>query len=122
MGISAAIRWDRVFAFRTLLKREKGETTMKHTTSAAAAALKEAPAASVHTTLGLIGGEILLSLETCGPVPARDLIDKLEWPSELVYMAVGALIRRRMIGAAFRGDEVVVHLFKRDEPRTPSVD
>lgn len=91
---------------------------MKNMTIAAAAALEEASDTSVDTTLGLISGEILLSLETCGPVPARELLEKLQWPAELVYMAVGSLIRRRMIGAAFHQDEVIVHLFKRDESRT----
>ena len=90
---------------------------MKDMTSAAAAAVEEAPGTSVDTTLGLISGEILLSLETCGPVPTRELVDKLEWPEELVFMAVGSLIRRRMIGAAFHQSGVVVHLFKRDESR-----
>jgi hypothetical protein len=95
----------------------KGATMMKDMTSAAAAALEEAPADSVNATLGLISGEILLSLETCGPVSTAELVEKLEWPAELVYMAVGALIRRRLIGAAFRQGEVVVHQFKRDESR-----
>lgn len=90
---------------------------MKSKTSPAIAAIEETPSESVNTTLGLIGGEILLSLETCGPVPMREIVSKLEWPSELVYMAVGALIRRRMVGAAFRNEEVVVHLFKRDDVR-----
>jgi hypothetical protein len=101
---------------------KKGGTNMNDTTSAAAAALEEAPGATVDTTLGLISGEILLSLETCGPVATKDLVEKLEWPPELVHMAVGALIRRRMIGAAFRQGEVVVHLFKRDESRDESAE
>jgi hypothetical protein len=90
---------------------------MKDTTSAAVAALDETSTDSVNTTLGLISGEILLSLETCGPVPTRELVEKLEWPAELVYMAIGGLIRRRLVGAAFHLGEVVVHQFKRDESR-----
>ena len=83
--------------------------------SAAVAAIEEVPAASVNTTLGLIGGEILLSLETCGPASAREIVEKLEWPEQLVHMAIGSLIRRRMVGAAFRQGEVVIHLWKRQE-------
>ena len=90
---------------------------MKDMTLTAAAALEEAAAPSVNTTLGLIGGEVMLSLETCGPVTMKELVAKLEWPDELVHMAVGALVRRRMIGATFRQGEVVVHLWKRDETR-----
>ena len=90
---------------------------MKNKPSATIAAIEATPSESVNTTLGLIGGEILLSLETCGPAPMGDIVTKLEWPPELVYMAVGSLIRRRMVGAAFRGEEVIVHLFKRDDVR-----
>ncbi len=90
---------------------------MKNKASSAVAAIEETPSESVNTTLGLIGGEVLLSLETCGPVSLGDVVSKLEWPSELVYMAVGSLIRRHMVGASFRGDEIVVHLFKRDDVR-----
>ncbi len=71
--------------------------------------LMEAPPTSVITTLGLIGGEVLVYLETCGPVSASEIVKKLVWPHEMTYMAIGALVRQRLVSATASNGEIVIH-------------
>jgi hypothetical protein len=69
---------------------------------------KEPTQTSVMTSLGLIGGEVLLYLETCGAASARQLVRTLEWPVDMVYMAIGALIRQGLIQVSQNKDEIFV--------------
>jgi hypothetical protein len=48
---------------------------------------------SLFTILGVVEGEILDSLETYRRLSLRRLIQGLGWPSNLIVMATGALIR-----------------------------
>ena len=68
---------------------------------------------SLVTSLGIIEGEVLLYLDVHGATPVRRLIRELEWPSPLVTMGVGALIREGLVQASQRELEVIV------EPRRP---
>lgn len=73
---------------------------------------KKAPAkieeASLITTLGLVEGEVLAFLEDHRATTLRGLIRELEWPSRVVMMAVGALVRERLVRAAQRELEVIL--------------
>lgn len=68
---------------------------------------------SLVTSLGIIEGEVLLYLDVHGATPVRRLIRELEWPSPLVTMGVGALIREGLVQASQHELEVIV------EPRRP---
>src|SRR4051812_1919911 len=72
------------------------------------AATEEAPAAVVLANMGLIGGEILVALDTCGPISMRDLTRKLDWSSDLILMAAGALAHQRRIEATVRNGAVFI--------------
>ena len=54
---------------------------------------------SLLTPLGIIEGEILTALEEHGPTTLRRLIRELKWPTPMVMMAIGALIRERLVRA-----------------------
>ena len=60
------------------------------------------------TTLGLVEGEVLTVLEAHGATTARGLVQELEWPAWMVVMAVGALIRERLVRATPRELELIV--------------
>ena len=65
---------------------------------------------SLMTPLGLVGGEALAYLEEHGATTVRRLIRELEWPSHMVMMAVGALIREGLVQAIQHDLEVSVEL------------
>lgn len=65
---------------------------------------------SLMTRLGLIEGDVLIFLERSSPVSLPQLMDDLKWPPCSVAMAVGSLLRQRMIRAAEENDEVFVEL------------
>ena len=76
-------------------------------------AVAEPGSRSLVTSLGIIGGEVLLHLDVHGATPMRRLIRELEWPSPLVTMAIGALVREGLIRARQHELEVIV------EPNRP---
>lgn len=63
-----------------------------------------------RTMIGIVEGEILEYLERHGPASVYRLVQALEWPSTLVIMAAGALIREGL--AKGQGD--LVHLMAGD--------
>ena len=67
-----------------------------------------APERSLITPLGLVEGDVLLYLEAYGSTTLRQLIRELEWPTSLVTMAVGALVREGLIRAVQHELEVFV--------------
>lgn len=73
---------------------------------------KKAPAeiekAPLITTLGLVEGDVPAFLEDHGATTLRGLIRELEWPSRMVMMAVGALVRERLVRAAQRELKVIL--------------
>lgn len=79
------------------------------------------------TTLGLIEGEVLTFLEDHGAMTLRGLIQELDWPSRMVMMAVGALIREHLVRATQRELEVILEPFttgtrrEQDQEQTPEV-
>ena len=70
--------------------------------------LRETEGAPLITTLAFVEGEILSYLERCGAATLRELTRTLEWPSRLVTMAVGGLIRERLVRAREFDLEVVI--------------
>ena len=76
-------------------------------------AVAELGSRSLVTSLGIIEGEVLLHLDVHGATPVRRLIRDLEWPSPLVTMAIGALVREGLIQARQHELEVIV------EPKRP---
>lgn len=64
--------------------------------------------ASLMTMLGIVSGEILTRLEQQGQVTVRQLARDLPWPTSLVMMAVGSLIREGLIQANQLELEIVV--------------
>ena len=68
---------------------------------------------SFVTGLGVVEGEILNDLEQYGTLTLRRLIRMVEWPTMMVVMGVGALIREGLVRAVRRELEVVL------EPATP---
>ena len=69
--------------------------------------------ARFRTTLGLVEEEVLVYVEDYGATTLRGLIRGLGWPSRMVMMAVGALIRERLIRARQHELDVIF------EPLTP---
>jgi hypothetical protein len=65
---------------------------------------------SLMTPLGLVGGDILTYLENHGDTPLRRLTRELDWPSWMVMMGVGSLIREGLAQASRHDLEVVVSL------------
>ena len=60
------------------------------------------------TMLGVVEGDILNFLETHGTLTLRRLIRMVEWPTMMVVMGVGALIREGLVRAVRRETEVVL--------------
>ena len=60
------------------------------------------------TVLGVVEGDILNFLETHGTLTLRRLIRMVEWPTMMVVMGVGALIREGLVRAVRRELEVVI--------------
>ena len=60
------------------------------------------------TMLGVVEGDILNFLETHGTLTLRRLIRMVEWPTMMVVMGVGALIREGLVHAVRRELEVVL--------------
>ena len=67
-----------------------------------------AQAGSLLTPLSIVEGEALIYLERHGATPLRRLTRELEWPSPMIMMAVGALIREGLARAAQHELEVIV--------------
>ena len=63
---------------------------------------------SLMTTLGIIEGEVLTYLEQRGAMTLHRLTSELEWPSRLVMMAAGALIRQGLVRATQRELEITL--------------
>lgn len=53
--------------------------------------------AKLTTTLGLIEGEILTYLENFGNTTVTELTRNLEWAHPLLLMALGVLVRNRLV-------------------------
>ncbi len=68
----------------------------------------EKAATSLMTRLGIIEGEALTYLEQHETTSLRQLIRDLEWPSSLVMMAVGALVRSKLVRATQLELEIVL--------------
>lgn len=66
----------------------------------------EPPQISLLMSLNLIGGEILLCLENCGSITARQITRQLQWPLDLVFMAIGALLREGLIHVSRRQGQI----------------
>ena len=64
--------------------------------------------ASLRTLVGIVGGEVLTYVEEQGATPMRRLIRELEWPSQVVIMAVGALVREGLVQAMSHELEVII--------------
>ncbi len=62
------------------------------------------------TTLAMVEGEILSYLERYGAATLRELTRTLDWSSRLVTMAVGGLVRERLVRAKEFDLEVVIEL------------
>jgi len=63
---------------------------------------------SLMTTLGVVSGEVLTCLEEHGTTSLRRVIRELAWPSQLVVMAVGALVRDGLVRAEQHDLEVLL--------------
>ncbi len=53
--------------------------------------------AGLFTVLSLVEGEILTYLEENGVARLRKVVQELEWPMAEVMMAVGVLMRERLV-------------------------
>ena len=62
------------------------------------------------TLLALVEGDILTYLESRGRVTLRRLIQALDWPSRMVVMGVGALVRRKLVIGSQQPLEVLLEL------------
>ena len=66
---------------------------------------------SLITLLALVEGDILIYLEESrGRVTLRRLIQALDWPSRMVVMGVGALVRRKLVIGSQQPLEVLLEL------------
>ena len=70
--------------------------------------MSETGSSSLMTTLGFVEGEALTYLGTHGATTLRRLIRELEWSSQMVTMAVGALVRQGLARAKQHELEVIV--------------
>jgi DNA-binding MarR family transcriptional regulator len=75
---------------------------------------RESPRNAIMTSLGIVEGEVLLHLEEHGATALRQLMRELEWPSPIVTMAIGALIRQGLVRASQHELELLL------EPRSSS--
>ena len=64
--------------------------------------------ASLMTPLGLVSGEALTYIERHPKTTLRQLIRSLPWPTPIVIMSVGALIREGLIRGVQRELEIVL--------------
>ena len=76
----------------------------------------QAGSPSLMTPLGLIEGDVLTYLEEHGETTLRRLVRDLEWPSSLVTMAVGALVREGLARAVQHELEVAVEATAASRP------
>jgi len=60
------------------------------------------------TPLGIVEGEVLLSLEHHGETTLRRLIQESQWPARIVMMGVGALIREGLVHGVHRDPNTVI--------------
>jgi len=74
------------------------------------------------TTLAMVEGDILTYMERFGACTLRELTRNLEWPSRLVTMAIGGLIRERMVRATEHDLEIVLERLPEPSARTPLAD
>jgi hypothetical protein len=74
---------------------------------------------SLMTLLALVEGDILTYLEAQGRVPLRHLIQAMDWPSRMVLMAVGALIRKGLLAGRQQLLEVMVELTPEGRSASP---
>ncbi|MFH1857583.1 MAG: hypothetical protein ABH845_01580 [Candidatus Omnitrophota bacterium] len=72
--------------------------------------INEKPKTSLMTMVGLVEGDILTYLEENGPTALGQVVQDLEWPSRLVMMAAGSLIRRGLVRAAQDDLAIVLEL------------
>lgn len=63
---------------------------------------------SIVTLVGLVEGDVLTYLDTHRATPLRRLARELEWPSAMVFMGVGALIRQGLARGVQHDLEVIV--------------
>ena len=63
---------------------------------------------SLMTPLGLIAGEVLTYVEERGATAVRRLVRDLEWPAQMVTMAIGSLIREGLVRAVQHDLEVII--------------
>ena len=68
------------------------------------------PERTLITQLGLAEGDVLTCLEEHGSTTLRRLIRDLDWPASIVMMAVGALVRARLVLAIQHDLEIVIQL------------
>jgi len=60
------------------------------------------------TSLGIIEGEVLYHLEKRGFATQQQIIEALSWPSVMVTMSIGSLIREGLVKAKSLGGELVL--------------
>lgn len=68
------------------------------------------PERSLITQLGLAEGDVLNSLDEHGSTTLRRLIRQLDWPASVVMMAIGALVRARLVLGIQHDLEIVIQL------------
>lgn len=66
------------------------------------------------TFLGLLEGEVLTRVEEKGQTTLRSLIREMRGSVHLVVMAVGSLIRARLIGATQTEEDVILKIIRID--------
>ena len=74
------------------------------------------------TTLAMVEGDILTYMERFGACTLRELTRNIEWPSRLVTMAAGGLVRERMIRAIEHDLEVVLERLPETAASIPRTD
>ena len=60
------------------------------------------------TTLAMVEGEVLSYVEQYGASTLRELTRTLEWPPRLITMAVGGLVRERLVKATQFAFDIIV--------------
>ena len=65
---------------------------------------------SLITSLALVEGDVLAYLERQRTTTLRHLVRELEWPSRLILMGLGALVREGLVRAVQRELEFLVEL------------
>ncbi len=78
-------------------------------------------ATSLMTPLALVEGDILTHLEEYGATTLRRLIRSLEWPSRMVMMGVGGLIRQGLVRGVQLELDVVIEVLPRDAMDVPTL-